>query len=208
MSCFCDLAIVVPSPQTHPKGDRPLPSRRKLSLTALLAIAAILAAPALASAQTADDLFAQAKSTAKAQHKNVLLVFSASWCGPCKLYERFLQDPQMKRITEKAFVVQRFDVGERPGDPAHADTPGGAALRSSLGATREPGFPFIVFTDENGELIVNSNQDGEAGHNVGYPALPAEIDWYIQMLKQAAPSLSPDELAATHTWLQKHSPHQ
>jgi hypothetical protein len=182
-------------------------SRWKFSLTTLLVFAAVLSAPSLTRSQTADDLFAQAKSTAKAGHKNVLLVFSASWCGPCKLYEGFLQDPQMKRITEKAYVVQRIDVGERPGDPRHANTPGGDALRSSLGATREPGFPFIVITDENGELIVNSNQDGEADHNVGYPALPAEIDWYVEMLRQSAPSLSPDDLAATHAWLQKHSPH-
>jgi len=183
-------------------------SRRKLSLATLLAFAALLVAPSLqAQPETAESLLARAKAEAKAQHKNIQLVFSASWCGPCKLYERFLQDPQMKRITEKAFVVQRFDVGERPGDSAHVDTPGAAALRSSLGATREPGFPFIVFADENGELIVNSNQDGEAGHNVGYPALPAEIDWYVEMLKQGAPSLSPDDLSATRTWLQKHSGH-
>jgi len=44
------------------------------------------------------------------------------------------------------------------------------------------------------------------GDNVGYPALPAEIDWYIEMLRRAAPSLSSDDLAATRTWLRKHDP--
>ena len=74
---------------------------QKLSLVAILALGAMLAAPALAAAQeTATDLFARARAEAKAEHKNVLMVFSASWCGPCKLYERFLEDPQMKSITE------------------------------------------------------------------------------------------------------------
>jgi thiol-disulfide isomerase/thioredoxin len=178
---------------------------RKLSVVAILAFGAILAAPALAaSPETADAMFAHAKAEARAEHKNVLMVFSASWCGPCKLYERFLEDPQMKPITEKAFVIQRIDVGEHTGT-GHSDTPGGVALRSDLGAVQEPGFPFLVMTDEDGHPIINSYRNGNTSGNVGYPALPAEIDWYLQMLKRAAPSLSPADLAATRIWLQKHA---
>jgi thiol-disulfide isomerase/thioredoxin len=185
-----------------------LPRQRKLSLAVSLALAAMFAAPAFAAPpETADALFAHAKAEAKQQHKNVLLVFSASWCGPCKLYERFLEDPQMKPITEEAFVVQRIDVGEHKGDSRHADTPGGVELRSSLGGVQEPGFPFLVMTDADGTPIVNSYRNGAPDSNVGYPALPEEIDWYIEMLKRAAPSLSPENLAATHAWLRAHSPH-
>ena len=176
---------------------------RTLSLAAILAFAALLAWPATAQ-QTASDMFAHSKADARAEHKNVLAVFSASWCGPCKLYERFLEDPQMKPITDEAFVIQRFDVGERPGT-GHADTPGAVALRSALGAVQEPGFPFIVMTDDDGNPIVNSYRNGDTNANVGYPALPVEIDWYIEMLKRAAPSLSPSDLAATHAWLHKHA---
>jgi hypothetical protein len=38
--------------------------------------------------------------------------------------------------------------------------------------------------------------------------LPEEIDWYVDMMKRAAPALTPDDLKATHDWLQKHSPHK
>lgn len=181
-------------------------SHWKLSLTAVLAFAAVLAVPALAAPpETADSLFAQAKAAAESKHSNVLLVFSASWCGPCKLYERFLEDPQMKSIAEKAFVIQRIDVGEREGDPRHADTPGGGALRSALGGVGEPGFPFLVMTDGSGAPIVNSYRNGNTGDNIGYPVLPQEIDWYLEMMKRAAPSLSAEDLATTRTWLRKHA---
>ena len=182
-------------------------SRMKLSLAAVLAIAAALATPSnQAQPATADALFTQARAAAKVEHKNVLLVFSASWCGPCKLYERFLQDAQMKSITEKAFVIQRIDVGERPHDPNHADTPGGVDLRAALGAKGDPGYPFLVMTSENGTPIVNSYRNGDTESNIGYPAVPVEFDWYIEMLKRASPSLTSADLLATRTWLQQHTP--
>jgi thioredoxin-related protein len=180
-----------------------LTSHRKLSLALILAVGTFLTAPAPAQ-ETAANLFASAKAEAKTEHKNLLLSFSASWCGPCKLYERFLEDPQMKPITDQAFVIQRFDVGERP-NTGHSDTPGAVSLRSALGGVGEPGFPFIVMTDENGNPIVNSYRNGDTNANIGYPALPSEIDWYIEMLKRAAPSLSPADLAATRNWLSKHA---
>jgi thiol-disulfide isomerase/thioredoxin len=179
---------------------------KKLPLAAVLAFAAILAMPAFAAPpETADALFAQAKAAAESRHNNVLLVFSASWCGPCKLYERFLEDPQMKSITEKALVVQRVDVGEREGDPRHADTPGGVALRSALGGVGEPGFPFLIMTDGSGAPIINSYRNGKTDDNIGYPVLPKEIDWYLEMMKRAAPSLSAEDLATTRSWLRKHA---
>ncbi|HVZ83392.1 MAG TPA: thioredoxin family protein [Terracidiphilus sp.] len=180
---------------------------KKLSPLATFALMAALAAPLFAATPgTADAMFAQAKAEAAQQHKNILLVFSASWCGPCKLYERFLEDPQMKPITGKAFVVVRIDVGERPGDPRHADTPGGVKLRTALGAVKEPGFPWLVMTGDNGKPLVNSYRNGDPNGNVGYPAAPEEIDWYIGMLRRAAPALSPEDIAATRAWLQQHAP--
>ena len=178
----------------------------KLSLAGVLAFGAIIAAsaPALLP-QTANDLFASAKAEAKTEHKNVLLVFSASWCGPCKRYERFLENGEMRAITEKAFVVQRIEVGEHPDDSRHQNTPGGEALLSALGANGKRVVPFLMITDKNGEPIVNSYRNGDADDSIGYPVDPSDIDWYCQMLLRSAPNLSVEDLAATDNWLLDHA---
>jgi hypothetical protein len=102
-------------------------------------------------------------------------------------------------------VVVRIDVGEIPGDSKHSNTPGGEELRSALGAGKEPGFPWIAITDAAGKPIVNSYIQGKTSSNIGYPAAPEEIDWYIEMLKHA-PVLNEADLAATRTWLKQHAP--
>jgi hypothetical protein len=62
-------------------------------------------------------------------------------------------------------------------------------------------------TDEDGNPIVNSYRNNDANSNIGYPALPEEIDWYVEMLKRAAPALSANDLDATRAWLRAHAPH-
>jgi hypothetical protein len=172
---------------------------------------ALLATAAIATAQapvlpSAHDVMAQAESRAAAEHKNILLTFSASWCGPCKMFERFLQDPVIHPIMDKAFVMDRLDVGEHPSDTKHADSPGGEALRTALGG-QDAGYPYIVMLDPAGKPIADSflpNKPRDGSGNIGYPALPVEVDWFMQMLQKAAPSLTAQDRATIHTWLTAH----
>ncbi len=146
----------------------------------------------------------QAQTAAASQQKNVMLVFSASWCGPCHMFETLLKDPGTGPIIDKYFTVARLDVGEKKSDPHHANTPGADTLESSLGGS-EAGYPFIVFLDPAGKPFVNSFRPvkGHAtGDNIGYPALPEEIDWFMQMLHEGAPAMSSKEAVVIQKWLQ------
>jgi thiol-disulfide isomerase/thioredoxin len=168
-------------------------------------------APNQGGPSAADGILRQAESAAGAAHKNVLAVFSASWCGPCHMFEAFLHDPQTGPLIDANFVIARFDVGEHPGDPRHADTPGAVALRASLDGP-DPGYPFLVILDPAGKTIVNSYRPVKgkapgADTNIGYPALPVEIDWFMEMLHQSAPSISPKDAATLRRWLQQKATH-
>src|ERR1035437_403854 len=172
--------------------------------TAVHLLAAVDAAPVPA-LPSADDVMAQAEASAAAGHKNIMLVFSASWCGPCRMYEALLKDPKTGPIIDRYFVIANLDVGEKPSDKRHANSPGAEALESSLGGATA-GYPFIVFLDPTGKPIVNSFRPimGSAtGDNIGYPALPEEIDWFMKMLQQGAPALSHKEASTIQNWLQQ-----
>ena len=178
--------------------------RTALPIALLIATAALSAhsqAPAL---PTADTVLAQAKTTASAEHKNILLTFSASWCCPCHLFEAFLKDPAIHPIMAKAFVITSLDVEERPNDPRHANSPGGEALMTSLGGGNS--VPFIAMLSPDGQPIVDSLRPDKGGKsNIGYPAIPVEIDWFMQMLRKAAPTLIPADTATIKQWLDAHS---
>jgi len=154
-----------------------------------------------------DEVLTQAKTKASAEHKKIMLVFSASWCGPCRMYEEFLKDPQIRPIINKSFVTASLDVGEKAEDKKHSNSPGGEAKMTELAGGSDAGYPFIVLMDERGRAIVNSlrpTAGSKRGENVGYPAIPVEIDWYMEMLKRAAPELTPTEKKTIRQWLDKH----
>jgi len=176
-------------------------------LRTTLIAAALLLPTALHAEPTANDILAQARATAAAQHKNILLVFSASWCGPCHMFKHFLDDPAIAPIMNKAFVITTLDADEHPTDTKHHDTPGAVDLRASLGGSAGVGIPYIVILNPAGHPIINSlrpDPKAPAGGNIGYPALPAEIDWFMQMLQKSAPTLTPQDTATIHAWLTAH----
>jgi len=181
------------------------PSHHSVLRTALIA-AALLVPTALHAEPTADQILAQARATAAAQHKNILLIFSASWCGPCHMFQHFLDDPTIAPIMNKAFVITTLDADEHPTDTKHHDTPGAVDLRAKLGGAAV-GIPYLVMLTPAGHPIVNSlrpDPSAPAGGNIGYPAVPAEIEWFMQMLQRSAPTLTPQDTATIHAWLTAH----
>lgn len=137
---------------------------------------------------SADEVLAPARAKATSEHKAIFLHFGASWCGWCKRLDAFLDRPDIKPVFEKYFIPVKLVVQENERNKAQ-ENPGAEALMKKLGGPA--GLPYSAFLDAKGAAIETSKLDGE---NIGYPAQPKEIDWFVQMMKKAAPNMSADDL--------------
>ena len=175
-------------------------------LSAALASSHALAHSAVPNAgANAEEVMAQVESQAAAEHKDILLTFGASWCVNCRLFDKFVADPAIHPILDKIFVFADLDTGELASDKRHANLPGGEKLQASLGG-KDAGYPYIAMLDAKGNPIANSlRPTGHgSGENIGYPFVPSEVDWFMEMLKKAVPSLSAHDTDTIRTWLTAH----
>ena len=85
-------------------------------------------------------------------------------------------------MMAKDFVVLPIDTDRMAG---------GKAVAKDLRASEEGGIPWMVVLDAGGKKVVDS--DGPEG-NVGYPAEPAEIAWFAEMLGKAARRITREEI--------------
>ena len=179
--------------------------RRTVTLIAILLASAVWMAAA-DTPQPADQVLAAAESAASAQHKNVWVIFGASWCGWCHKLDALINSPDVGALLEQHFVIAHVTVEEH-GDKAGLDNPGGDALRKRLGGSDGPGLPFFAFLDPAGQMIVNSNRPvaGKPAENIGFPSAPEEVDWFMTMLSRAAPSLDAEQTRMIESKLRSKS---
>ncbi len=165
----------------------------------MLAVVAL----SLAGEKSAGTLITQAEHKAGSAHKNVLVIFHASWCSWCKKLDAFLQDPQMKPIMDKNYEIVHLDVSEN-GPKKSLETPGGESIMKQYGAEKS-GLPFYFILDQHGKKLADSN--GSKG-NIGYPAAPDEIAHFMEMLGRSAQHMSSSDSEKVRTYLKVNAPAQ
>ncbi|MDQ0067484.1 thioredoxin family protein [Chryseobacterium lathyri] len=132
--------------------------------------------------EKADIVLNKALTEAKAQKKNVLLVFHASWCGWCKLMEKNMNLPETKPIFDKKFVTTYIDVQERE-EKKKLENPGGQELMNKYKG-ENAGLPFWLVLNPKGEVLADSFDS--KGENLGSPATPEEVSSFLAKLEKSS----------------------
>jgi thioredoxin-related protein len=168
--------------------------RNKFAVIVLLAVALVSFAE---KPPSADKILSDARAKAKAEQKNVLLIFGASWCPDCEVLDSFLNAPQAKTIFNKYFVIVHLNVFEEAGAHPKANTPGSEKVIAKYGGISsigEASLPYMVILDSEGKDIIDGHRPAAGKReNIGFPAEKEEIEWFLQMLKTGAPALSQEE---------------
>jgi protocatechuate 3,4-dioxygenase beta subunit/thiol-disulfide isomerase/thioredoxin len=101
----------------------------------------------------AQTLLNRALANAKSSKRSVILVFHATWCGPCRHLHKFLTRSNASDIVSKYFVVQEIDYSEADKFKAW-DNPGAEKLLAKYG---RGGMPFWVILRSDGSIVGNDN---------------------------------------------------
>ncbi len=86
---------------------------------------------------------------AKAEQKNILLMFGANWCPWCHLlHELFAADPAIKKLLAERYILIMVDTGEVAKKPLNQDI-----VEKYTVSVRQYGLPCLAVLDSNGLLV-------------------------------------------------------
>lgn len=91
----------------------------------------------------------RALAKAKTSKKRVLIDFGADWCKDCVVLAQLFEEPEIKTLLDKYFVVVRIDVGQWDKN---------LDISSQYGNPIESGIPAVVVVDANEKLIASTRQ--------------------------------------------------
>ena len=143
-------------------------------LAAFLSLSAFAAdAPVYDESADAQAQVSQALLKAKADHKQLMIVFGANWCGDCKMLDGEFKKPAMKALLDANYVVVKVDV-DRFNKNLDVVKPYGDVIKKGIPSIviATPANQLVYAT--NGGELASARKMGEAGVAEFFKALAAK----------------------------------
>jgi thioredoxin-related protein len=163
----------------------------KLVFSLLLSVGLLAGTTVQAKVQPAGKIMKKAYAEAAKENKKVMVIFHASWCGWCHRMDSIMNMPETKPFFDNNFVIRHLVVQEAK-DKKALENPGAAEMMAKYNGTGS-GIPYWLIFDAKGNLLADSRMPGKdrAGKaimaNIGCPAQPEEVDFFIGLLKKTTP---------------------
>ena len=132
-------------------------------LAAFLSICAFAAdAPVYDESADAQAQVSQALAKAKADNKQLMIVFGANWCGDCKMLDGEFKKPALKALLDASYVVVKVDVN-RFNKNLDVVKPYGDVIKKGIPSIviATPANQLVYAT--NGGELADARKMGEAG---------------------------------------------
>ncbi|MEO8412552.1 MAG: thioredoxin family protein [Ginsengibacter sp.] len=145
----------------------------------------------------AELIVKSALAEAAKTHKNVFIIFHASWCGWCYKMEDAMNDKNLKSFFDNNYVVAHLTVDESK-DKKELENPGANELRKKYHGDMQ-GIPYWFILNANGQLLADSRLKPAGADvnakavNVGCPASNEEVTYFAGVLKRTS-SLNDEQL--------------
>jgi thioredoxin-related protein len=148
----------------------------------------------------AQEVLNKAIETAKAEQKNILIHFGASWCSWCKHLDAMLESADVGKLFHDNYVITHLTIQESK-DKVALENPGAQEMVDAAGA-KDAGVPVYIFFDESGKRLATSLAMPDGG-NIGHPATPEEIKVFVGLLEKTAPRMSAAQRQQVTDYLSK-----